>query len=160
MALLAICTFATACAGDVEVDTGSPTTVAASSEAVGEDVAADRLAEARQKWSNAGPATYVMTTRLQCFCPEIMWKNTVIDGQAVETTPLGEEQFIEPETQTMETLFDEVDTTIRGGYERLDLEFDELTGALISYWVDIDEMIADEEHGVSVTVSALDDSNG
>lgn len=165
LALLALCTLATACASEAVVDTGSPTTVVEPNDDGGEpgdgtDATdpAQRLADARQKWAENGPATYVMTTRLQCFCPEIQWKNTVIDGQTVETVSVGEEQFIEPETQTMETLFDEVDTTIRGGYERLDLEFDELTGALISYWVDIDEMIADEEHGVSVTVSPIDDS--
>jgi len=156
MALLVICTLATACAGDVEVDTGSPTTVAAPSKDVGEAVAADRLAEARQKWSATGPATYVMTTRLQCFCPEIIWKNTVIDGQVAETLTVGDEQFIEPQSQTMETLFDEVEMTIAEGYARLDLEFDDLTGALISYWVDVEEMMADEEHGVEINVSPIE----
>ena len=156
IALLAICTLATACAGEVGIDTGSPTTVASPTKDVGEDDAADRLAEARQKWADNGLSTYVMTTRLQCFCPAIVWKNTVIDGQAAETLTVGDEQFIEPNSQTMETLFDEVEMTIAEGYAQLDLEFDDVTGALISYWVDVEEMMADEEHGVTINVSAME----
>jgi len=50
----------------------------------------------------------------------------------------------------METLFDEVDEVLSADYVRMDLEFDPLTGALARYWVDIEEMMADEEHGVTV----------
>jgi len=67
---------------------------------------------------------------------------------------IGEDGFREPEAQTMETLFDEVESVIGDGYATLDLEFDTTTGALLNYWVDIEEMMADEEHGVIVTVSA------
>jgi hypothetical protein len=50
----------------------------------------------------------------------------------------------------MEMLFDEIDTAITAGYATLDFEFDPATGAVIRYWVDIDERVADEEHGVDV----------
>jgi len=150
-----LCICATACASDSEVDTGSPSTVADGSEGEASADPAQLLADARQKWADNGPATYVMTTKLICFCPEIAWKNTVIDGQVAEIVSVGPEGFIEPRTQTMETLFDEVDTTIREGYETLNLEFDDDTGALIGYWVDVDARIADEEHGVEISVSPM-----
>ena len=161
VAMFALCTFATACASDTVVDTGSPTTVTGSNGEPSDDGAATdpavRLVQARQMWADNGPSSYAMTTQLQCFCPMIEWKNIVVDGQITSTVSTGEDAFVEPQPQTMEDLFDEVDTAIRDGYARLDLEFDAETGALLSYWVDVDEMIADEEHGLIVTLSSIED---
>jgi hypothetical protein len=154
---------ASACGGDSTVDTGSTTPIDGSGQTtiVLDIDSADplvRLDAARQLWQANGPSTYAMRTKLQCFCPQIEWKNTVVDGELISTVNIGEDGFTEPEAQSMETLFDEVDSVIDDGYATLDLDFDTETGALLNYWVDVEEFMADEEHGVVVTVSWIDDA--
>lgn len=159
--LVALGALATSCASDAVVDTGSPTTVADPGDDSGDPIdandPAERLAAARQTWAENGPTSYVLITQLQCFCPVTEWKNVVVDGEVTSTVATGEDTFIEPQAQTMETLFDEVESAIRDGYAHLDLEFAPDTGALLSYWVDVDERMADEEHGVVITLSPIDE---
>jgi hypothetical protein len=161
--LAALSLLASACGSASEVDTGSPTGTDGTTQNTetpdltsGDPI--DRLDAARSLWSTEGPTSYTMTVELQCFCPQIKWKNIVRDGEVESTESVGEDQFMEPRSQAMEDLFDEVESVIRDGYFRLDLEFDTASGALANYWVDVEEMMADEEHGVIVTVSAIDDS--
>ncbi len=57
----------------------------------------------------------------------------------------------------METVFDEVQAAIDSGPDSLTVEYDEDTGAVRSYFVDPDERMADEEHGLEVQVRELVD---
>jgi hypothetical protein len=57
----------------------------------------------------------------------------------------------------MDDLFDEVQAVIDTGYASLELEVDPETGALVRYWVDVDERMADEEHGVEVMSLTFDE---
>jgi len=109
-----------------------------------------RLSAARSLWADNGPASYRLTTQQLCFCPETVWIDTVVDGQVVAHEPVSQEAMFDPGEHTMETLFDEVEAVIDDGYATLDLDFDPETGGLRRYWVDISEMMADEEHGVEV----------
>jgi hypothetical protein len=157
IAVLALAAFASACASDPVITTsGEPTPEAP------EDTLAptreEMLEDARVRWAEAGPTSYVMTTRVECFCPQGEWEDVVVDGEVTSHTSSGDEPLFDPGEQTMETLFDEVDEVLSADYVRMDLEFDPLTGALARYWVDIEEMMADEEHGVTVlSVVPLED---
>jgi hypothetical protein len=110
----------------------------------------ERLAAARAMWAENGLASYRLTTQELCFCPETVWIDTVVDGSVTTHESAGDETFYDPGERTMEVLFDEVAAAIDEGYATLDLDFDPDTGALVRFWVDVDEMMADEEHGVEV----------
>ncbi|MDG2111613.1 MAG: DUF6174 domain-containing protein [Actinomycetota bacterium] len=141
--LIALLLFAAACSDDPEVNTvSSPNDQNATP--------SERLATARLLWADNGPASYELTTQELCFCPETVWTDTVVDGEVVSHDAATDEAFFDPGPRTMESLFDEVAAIITDDFASLDLEFDTETGALVRYWVDIDERIADEEHGVDV----------
>jgi hypothetical protein len=85
-----------------------------------------------------------------CFCPETIWADTITDGVVVAHEAVSEDSLFDPGERTMEDLFDDIDDVIDNGFATLDLDFDEDTGALVRYWVDVEEMMADEERGVEV----------
>jgi len=116
-----------------------------------------RLAVARAQWADSAPATYVLTLRELCFCPETVWTETIADGVVVSHEPSTAEAAYDPGPRTMEDLFDEVQGAIDAGYATIELEVDPETGALVSYWVDVDEMTADEEYGVEVVSLTVGD---
>jgi hypothetical protein len=92
----------------------------------------------------------VLTLREVCFCPESVWVETVVEGVIASHEPAAEGGFYDPGPRAMDDLFDEVQAAIDAGYASLELEVDPETGALVRYWVDVDERMADEEHGVEV----------
>ena len=159
--LLTAALFAAAC-GDDSSSTdaggsggdGSTTTTAApttTTTPIDESTDEGALAAARQRWADNGLTSYRMTAAETCFCPETVWVHTVVDGQVTSHEPASAEPLFDPGPRTMETLFDEIADAIADGYAALDTDYDPDTGAVISYYVDIDEMMADEEHGVRVT---------
>lgn len=146
-----------ACGDDTPVETGddgssTTTTLAPSTSVPNVDPEAPeaRLAAARARWADVGPTSYRLTMRELCFCPETVWTDTVVDGAVVSHEPESDDSFFDPGERTMDDLFDEVELFIVNGFATLELDFDEETGALVRYWVDVDEMMADEEHGVEV----------
>jgi uncharacterized protein DUF6174 len=150
--LVAITLLAAAC-GSTTTDTeagGGPDPATPTFAPVDQGTPAERLAAARALWAENSPNTYRLTTQQVCFCPESIWADTVIDGEIVSHEAVADDGFFDPGGRTMEALFDEVDEVITGGFATLDLEFDPGTGALVRYWVDVDERMADEEHGVDV----------
>lgn len=158
LAVLAL--LAVACGDDSPVESGSgPDPTTTSSPPVGDpDSPAARLAAARGKWAVSGPTSYTLTTQELCFCPETIWIDTVVDGEVVTHVAGPDEGFFDPGERTMGTLFDEIEAAIDMGYARLDLDFDDTTGAVERYWVDVSEQMADEEHGVEVVaLTPLDD---
>ncbi len=101
-------------------------------------------------WAAQGPASYTMVTRQLCFCPQQEWSDTVVDGEVTEHVALTDDTFFDPGPSTMLSLLADVQAVIDEGYASLDLSFDPDTGALIQYFVDVDERIADEESGIEV----------
>ncbi len=163
---VALALFAAACGSDtIDTETGqgpasttTSTSTTTTTAPVEDDSPAGQLAAARARWAEHAPASYVLTTRQLCFCPESVWADTVVDGEVVGHVALSDDAFFDPGGTTMEGLFDEVDAAITSGFAALDLEFDPDTGALVRYWVDVDERTADEEHGVEVMLlEPLDD---
>jgi hypothetical protein len=110
----------------------------------------ERLKTARARWTENGLESYRLSTREVCFCPETIWVDVVVDGEVVSHNPAGDATVYDPGERTMESLFGVVEQAIEVGYAELNLELDPESGALISYWVDVDERSADEEHGVEV----------
>ena len=108
------------------------------------------LDAARELWAAQGPDAYTIVTKSLCFCLEEQWSDTVIDGVVTEHVALTDDVFADPGARPMILLFDAVQSAIDDDYVTLDLSFDPETGALRQFFVDIDEMIADEEYGVEV----------
>ena len=110
------------------------------------------LDEARQRWADADISDYTYRYTELCFCPPSEWVVRVADGAvtgqepAPGTEPLGEA----PEPRTMEQLFDVVEEELLADPAAVELSFDEQTGALERYWVDVDERMVDEERGLEV----------
>ncbi|MEZ5165436.1 MAG: DUF6174 domain-containing protein [Acidimicrobiales bacterium] len=157
--ILTVALLGAACGDDSSpVEAGAPTTptgpapTATPPTTLDPSTPAGKLANARATWAAVGPPTYRITVRALCFCMASVWTDTVEDGVVTAHVAQVADAF-DPGPRTMEDLFDEVEAAISEGYATLDLEFDSETGALIRYWVDVNEMVADEEHGVEVAFS-------
>lgn len=109
-----------------------------------------QLDAARDLWAAQGPDAYTIVTKSLCFCLQEQWSDTVVDGVVTEHVALTDDEFADPGARPMHLLFDAVQSAIDDGYVTLDLSFDPETGALRQFFVDIDELIADEEYGVEV----------
>ncbi len=154
--LAALVVFAVACGDDSPISVGGEgsTTTSQPPPTAAPDQPEAQLATARARWDDTGPDDYRMTLTELCFCPETVWIETVVGGVVTSHEPGSDESFYDPGPRSMVDLFDEVQDIIDAGYAILELEFDPDTGALVRYWVDIEESMADEEHGVVVELGA------
>ena len=108
------------------------------------------LDAARELWAAQGPSSYTIVTQSLCFCPAEQWSDTVVDGVVTEHVALSDDVFFDPAARPMDVLFESVQQTIDNGYASLTVSYDPDTGALSQFFVDVDEMMADEEYGVEV----------
>ena len=157
-AILAVALVSAACGDDSSTDVGGPgddgsttTTTVATNTTLDPDTPKGALAAARRRWAENGLTSYRLATAEICFCPETAWVNTIVDGVVVTHEASGDASFFDPGPRSMETLFDEIAAAIADGYETLDAEYHPETGAAISYYVDVEALMADEEYGVQVT---------
>jgi uncharacterized protein DUF6174 len=145
-------------ADDVPVTTGSggtgttnPSTVVTTVPPGPIPDGAEGLDEARARWDATGIQDYDMTYREVCFCPETVVTVVVRDGEVTEASSESDPGMgQEPEGLTVEDLFDEVQGAIDDDAVEIRASYDTATGRPTSYWVDWDEMMADEEHGIDV----------
>lgn len=114
-----------------------------------EQASAD-LEAARALWATNGPSSYRMVTQPLCFCVQEEWAHTVVDGVVTEHVAVGDESFIDPGPLTMTDLFDMIQNAIDSDPVSVAATYDTTTGAVDSFFVDVDEMIADEEYGIAV----------
>jgi hypothetical protein len=105
------------------------------------------LAAARLRWESVAPASYSMTYRLVCFCPELRATVTVENGEVVSFEPQGE---VIVDEVTVEDLFADIQAAFDQDVARVTATFDPEFGYPVEYFIDEDEMIADEEHGYTV----------
>ncbi len=112
------------------------------------EVTADLVA-ARERWRAAAITDYVMTWSPSCFCPASTFTDTVNAGVLVDHQKSGD-TFYQTTGWTMDDLFSNIELVLADDPARVEAEFDPETGAVISYWVDLDEMMADEEFGIEV----------
>jgi hypothetical protein len=108
------------------------------------------LDAARELWATQGPSSYTIVTQSLCFCPTEQWSDTVVDGVVTEHVALSDDIFSDPAARPMDVLFESVQQAIDNGYASLTVSYDPDTGALSQFYVDVDEMMADEEYGVEV----------
>ncbi len=154
--LVAVVVIAVACGDDTSTLVGGEgsTTTSTSTPIVESDDPEVQLATARERWDDA-PDDYRMTLTELCFCPETIWIETVVGGVVTSHQAGSDESFYDPGPRTMVDLFDEVQDLIDAGYATLELEIEPDTGALVRYWVDVEETMADEEHGVVVELGPV-----
>ena len=108
------------------------------------------LDAARELWAAQGPDSYKIVTQSLCFCPAEQWSDTIVDGVVTEHMALTDDAFFDPAARPMDVLFGLVQQAIDNGYASLTVSYDPDTGALQQFFVDVDEMMADEEYGVEV----------
>lgn len=115
-------------------------------------------------WKDQGLKNYDFTLERQCFCPED-WRGPVNievrDGTAVSVT------YFSNGTAVTEGKFDEVDTIDKlftllnnafagkGDFEQkadsIDVTYDEKMGYPVTFFIDVSQLMADEEQGYTVT---------
>lgn len=120
---------------------------------------AEVLAANRARWTAAGIDDYRMTVQPQCFCPPLRFTVEVRDGVPVshafddpaEDARIGElNQERAAELDTVEELFAMVENALEPAPATLRAAYGE-QGWPREFWVDVSEMMADEEHGFTVT---------
>lgn len=148
--------------------TGAPVDVVLDEEAVAADggrafniqgfISYDQLRadldDARARWAAAGIDSYVVTYDQVCFCPQLQMAVTVTDGQVVDSEQRSDVELRDPPVLTVDDMFAEVERQIDAGAFSIDVDYDPETGHPTGYFFDIEEMMADEEFGITdVTVS-------
>ncbi len=96
------------------------------------------LDAARERWRAAGWTAYRFTFTPSCYCPQDDVTVEVIDGRPVGAEAAGH-------ARSVEQWFDEIDASI-GTAADVRVSYGE-TGAPSSLYIDVDEMMADEEFG-------------
>lgn len=159
LALVAVLFAAVACSGDEAVTTSptsAPTTAPGSVPAPGDQGDLDR---ARDRWERAGIEDYTLAWSQLCFCPYTAFVDTVVDGISISHVPEpASEGTVDPGPTTMTDLFDAVQDAIDTDPADLDVVYDPDTGAVVSFFVDVSEMMADEEYGIEATVVPAGDT--
>jgi hypothetical protein len=122
-----------------------------------DDPQRDELESARQLWEEEGLQSYRTTEMHVCFCGEEVrgpvqirvsstgtTRTYVSDGRAV---PANFERFF----PTVEELFDEIESALDEGADRVTAAYHPDTGAPLDVFIDWDERSADEEDGWTLT---------
>jgi hypothetical protein len=78
----------------------------------------------------------------------VTFNDTIVDGEVISHD--ADETFFEMDGMTMDDMFAEIQQAVADEPFHIEAEFDAETGAVISYWVDVDHRMADEEHGIVV----------
>ncbi len=126
-----------------------------------------RLDEARQAWGIGAPRDYSFTVETTCFCPGTAPVRVVVrNNELVSATALGDEA---PEwiggAKTIDEHFVDITELLNEPVIEITVSFDATSGRPLSYWVDRDRQIADEEYGVAlgdfvIESESADDSGG
>lgn len=114
------------------------------------------LDEARERWEAAGLSGYTLTYQPTCFCPQARWTVIVEDGEVADSSVEGDAMQGPP--MTVADMFDAIQQAIDDGVATVSAEYDADLGHPVSYYVDVDQMMADEEYGV--TVRSLEPAGG
>ena len=163
--LLALAVAGLAACGDDEADvaTGSTATSTPPTSTPPDPATPEgELAAAEQRWADTRIVDYAMAYDVVCFCPQISVSVQVGGGEVVDTIVdapgfQGDPSQLVDEPLTVEDMFAELRAAYEGGAASVQVTYDPDTGRPLDYFIDEDEMIADEEHGVTVSsFSALD----
>ena len=144
-------------------DTGAPIDVILDEEAVAADggrafnvqgfISYDALRieldTARSTWGDSGITSYVVTYDQVCFCPQLQVEVTVVDGVVTDSEMRSDVDFGDLPVLTVDDMFDEIKRQIDTGAFSIEVDYDPETGHPTGYFFDIEEMMADEEFGIS-----------
>ncbi|MDH3706322.1 MAG: DUF6174 domain-containing protein [Acidimicrobiia bacterium] len=112
------------------------------------------LAAARARWDGAGIGDYQLRYQVNCFCPRAVVTVDVVDG-AIETVAVEPHESAPVDRgRTVDDLFDVVAHAYDTGAASVTVAYHADTGYPVEYFVDVHEMMADEEHGVTVLALA------
>ena len=117
------------------------------------------LADARGRWDAAGIRRYVVTYQEVCFCPQTVVSVTVEDGVIQDSEATGD-WADQVQALRVEDMFDTIERAIDDGVFSISVSYDPETGHPVDYFIDVEEMMADEEFGVSVTDLEILDAGG
>lgn len=113
----------------------------------------DQLAAARSNWAAAGPSSYDLIVDRGCTgCPQSTTRNTIVDGQLMASRAefSGDNYTL---SETMEDLFDEVENfTYPDTPDVGEVQFDAVTGALVSWSMTFDESTTNDDRTITVTM--------
>jgi hypothetical protein len=110
------------------------------------------------RWGSLGPDNYVYAIERLCFCG-VEYRGpvrvTVEDGVAVEWSYVASGLAVSPgiagEFTAVEGLFDILRTAIDADAFEVRVTYDSSLGVPLDFWIDFNEMVADEELGMQVT---------
>jgi hypothetical protein len=114
------------------------------------------LEKAASRWDREGPAAYVYAVERLCFCPVEsigpvrVWVNgNVVSREYVDTgDPVP--PSMEPLFPTVEGLFDILREAYADDAYEVQVTYDDELGFPADFWIDYNEMTADEELGMRV----------
>jgi len=114
------------------------------------------LSLAREKWDNKNFNNYEYTLNVSCYCNydgpnNIEIKNNdlfKVNGKSVTIEQLQNEYW---DVKTIEELFNIIDSKLEDDPFSYSFQFDENYGYPIDIYFDMDEMIADEEIGYTIS---------
>ena len=112
----------------------------------------ESLDAARALWADAGFADYQMTLTRSCFCPEDFrgpFAVSVEDETVTEVEFQGRDLSTD-RALTVEALFDLLQDAYDQGAARVDVTYHPTLGYPMSLYIDVSEMMADEEVGYTV----------
>lgn len=107
------------------------------------------LDTARAAWEASGVTSYVVIYDQVCFCPQLQVQVTVVDGVVTDSEMRSDVDFGDLAVLTVDDMFDEIERQIDTGAFSIDVDYDPETGHPTGYFFDIEEMMADEEFGIS-----------
>ena len=147
---LSIALLAGAC-GAGSVETGSPQTTTSEppTTSAPDNPHEASLNDARERWEASGIKNYELTYQIQCFCPQIIRQVTVVDGLVTNVVDEGE-TLGNLEALTVDDLFANLRAAIDDRAFNIQVNYDPDAGYPLSYFIDFEEMMADEEQGISV----------
>lgn len=121
----------------------------------------DRLADLvanQARWDSLGPGSYVYGVERLCFCG-VEYRGpvrvTVVDGSAVEHVYVDSGLDVPPAIAqafpTVDGLFALLRSAIESDAAEIRVTYDPTLGVPLDFWIDYNQMIADEELGMLVT---------
>jgi len=122
-----------------------------------DDRLVDLLAN-QARWDSSGPASYVYGVERLCFCsPDYLGpvRVTVVNGVAVEHVYIDSGLDVPPTIAqafpTVDGLFALLRSAIESDAFEITVTYDPTLGVPLDFWIDYNQMLADEELGMQVT---------
>jgi hypothetical protein len=113
------------------------------------------LVQARARWAAAGVDDYAFTIHRSCFCPPEYtgpFRMTVRDGEIASVTRAGRPvDAVQVQVPAVDDLFDQLEAAYAAGAATVRVTYDAGMGHPVEIWIDLDEAMADEETGYTIS---------